>query len=236
MHSLAFYKFKNILLWVILLGGMFIFYKYPENYFIIHLMPVVLLLTVVIYPIFINNIKKQHNWFLFTILIMLFILFSGLIFINELYGYKPTSAYLNINEFGFGKYDGNGSIDCFPSNERVFVGSELYCNIKPHLEEIDSANITFKQLIGNNWKIKLNKNLSFIAPSNISYIYFEIYGLNKKLHNVSLSSGFSHTFYTIEEDKERSEKFLAFLFGLIALVFLSIPPMIKNFQTFFECN
>jgi hypothetical protein len=176
------------------------------------------------------TLSKARGWF--TLLLMLFVFFAGLLIINEVYGYQPTSAYLNINGNMQNRYEFNekGNLKCSSfRGDLIMAGMKVNCKVIPSLKEVYYANITFTDNLGNE-RTEENKNLSFIAQPNIYKVYFYISGIDQKNNPINISTAYPYTFYTPEEFKARQEGFATYLLGLLGLIFLTIPLMINQFR------
>ncbi|MEN7982117.1 MAG: hypothetical protein ABFQ65_01575 [Nanoarchaeota archaeon] len=165
-----------------------------------------------------------------TILLMLYVFLGGIIILNETFGYKPISAYLNLDGNAHNRYSLEEGIACSSFREKILVGMNVSCKINPSLKKIINANVTFTYNLGGSETIPLNENLTFIAPENVYLIFFQIRGFDEDDKEIDISSSWRHTFYTIEEDQKRREGFAKYFLGLLGLIFITIPLMINQFK------
>ena len=226
-------SFKSLLLnglyWIILLIGCFILFMDPFNFTLQIIGIIILIAGVILNSVYIPQTTNQKAWVFF--LIILFISNIGLAFIDSTYGYHAVKSYLNIDGNVKTRYDGPNSLVCQSMANRIYIGSEVNCTINPPLKEITYANLTLTNLLGKQTKIAMNnKTMNFTAPENNSDIFLEIWGIGEKDEKIYLSTSFEARFYSLEEDKEREEKFLLGIFGLLGLIFISVPQIIKGIE------
>lgn len=222
---------KDALLLALLITPLFLLFRFQEKLIWTSIFTIWIISVIIIYPFYLkDNWKpnKARGWF--TLLIMLFILFGGIMLINESYGYKPISAYLNVNGNSQERYSLENGLECFSFREKILVGMMVNCEIDPPLNEITFAKLTFTDKLGNEEQIPLNKSLSFIAPESLFELYFEIEGIDKNGENIPISTSWKHTFYNLKENEERETNFRKYFLGLLSLIFLTIPLMMNQFR------
>ena len=176
--------------------------------------------------------KKKNLYPWVTFLIILIVLFSGMLLINGLYGYKNSNIelFLNMGGDSSNRYLGNGTIKCSTPHTDVFVGTEVECIINPP-SNISSINVTLISLVGNEQKIEI-ENMKFKIPYEISKLIFRINVISEgnKAIFLTTASDYENIIITKENSREREEKFILYFLALIGILFFSIPSMMKNFK------
>ncbi len=184
-----------------------------------------------LYPFFTKKKRelKPNLWIMFTIIIMMLILFGGTLLIDRTYGFRSLSASLNIEGNQSTKYAGlEGHINCTSSTKKQLVGYNYSCSIYPPLN-ITKANVSFIDKTGKTKELEFD-NLFFESLANTARIYFEIWGLNETNESIYISTARDYSFYTYEEAEKRFEKFVTYLIALIGIIFFSIPMMMYHFK------
>lgn len=174
--------------------------------------------------------KKINMWFLLTILLMISSFTIGVGFISDSLGKPSIDLVLresNIN----GKVVGN--ITCIDSSGNLLVNNIVTCNFLPKLHNF-TANITFSFINGTAYAETTKDIITFIAPSNVKRIGFNIIGFdeNNSLRKIEVSN--DATFYTEEENTSRNEKRLIYFLGLLGIVAITAPSMMVNLRKLYE--
>lgn len=178
-----------------------------------------------------ENWETSNMRILFTIIIMLFLLFAGLLTIAQIYGDQPALAYLNINGDVHNRYSQNGNISCFSfRGNLILVGMDVNCTVNPLLKNITSARIDFTDPLGKKSSINLSKDLSFKMPKDVYQIYIEINGTPKDGEEIMVSTFWEQRFYPLDEYEKRREKFGEALLWLFGLILITIPLVINQFR------
>lgn len=189
----------------------------------------VIVILLIAYPRFYKeNWISPSFWMWFTVLVMVFLFIGGIGLIDSFTGSQPLIFKLNIEGNTSNRYAGNGTIECKSATGQTYAGSKLSCTITPPLQiESSAVNLTTNtgEIIDGNMS-----GLSFIAPSNIISVFFDIRGRNESNASIHITTSSEYTFYTPEEAKERNKEFITYLLALLGAIFISIPTMMVNFK------
>ena len=184
----------------------------------------VVVMTIIVYYL-ISGIytifkKKPNWWFWGTILLMLFLFYSGTMIIDSEVGVKDIKLKLrNMN----GTIYADEGIKC---SRNFLVGDSVSCAVLPLLKNI-TANITFT--FENGTSETINK-LTFIAPSNLKNICFEVEGIEINNNKRHLSICNPHHFFTEKDYIEIRKTFLSYVIGLFGIIFVTVPYTVLNFK------
>lgn len=222
--------FTNIVYWILLLTGFYV-YSIDLESSLCRFLGLAFILAGCLLCLTCASAPTRHRLWIFFF-IVLFVSNIGMIFIDSNYGYHPIKSYLNINGDVRNRYSGQNGLECF-SSDRIYVGSRVECKVNPPLSNMTSV-VNATDLFGVTKNIDLDGNLQFIAPANNSNLYFHIFGTTQDQKEVYLSTSFKARFYSVEEDTKRNEKFLLGIYGLLVLVFISIPQIIKSIKEMAE--
>ncbi len=199
---------------------------------------IVLGLSAIISPFLIKKDWKKVNFYPYiTLLVMLFVFWGGLLFVDSMYGNqnKNIDLLLNIDGNTQNRYFEDGKIICSNPYTDIYVNSTVNCEVFPN-SKINSANVTFISAIGNIEKIPL-ENMTFTFPYEVSRIIFEM-NLTKEnqTYYVTTSNNYKNIFTFYEDSLERDKNFILYVFILLGLVFFSIPPMVEKFSDIIKKN
>jgi hypothetical protein len=76
----------------------------------------------------------------------------------------------------------------------------------------------------------VENKISFLPPDKVKGVHFVITGENGSCMDITWPVYFK----SYEEYKQDKERFIAYLFALLALVFITIPPMVPRFIEIWE--
>jgi len=173
--------------------------------------------------------KPFKGWFIITLGIMGLIFFFGIFSIDFMIGNKIIQ--LNLLDEDLIK---KGTIKCGDENQALFAGLQIDCEIKTY-EEFDNLSLSLSFYYSDNRTPKtiLIREGSFIAPSNVRYIAFNVVGY-KGQETQNLSVGHITHFLSASEFKENQERFLTFVLALLAIVFVTVPSAMVNLKNLWE--
>lgn len=221
----------NLGYWALLFLGVYILSIDPLNK-IYQMIGIMILLIGFLVSLFcVPAIKNNKIWVFFFII--LFISNVGLGFLDSNYGYRPIKSYLNIDGDARNRYSGQNGLECTSQAGRIYIGAKVQCNVNPPLNNI-TASIKATDLLGETKAIDINRTLEFVAPDKNSKLNFEVWGYNHDQKKVYVTTSFNARFYSVEEDTQRNERFLLGIYGLLALIFISIPQIIKGIKEMAE--
>ncbi len=170
---------------------------------------------------------RLNKWVFWTIVVMIFILFSGIFIIDGIAGSSNLSLHLRDGEYAI-----YGNITCGDSHFSYTAGEKVVCTINPPLQtSLVQVYFDFKD---GTRKEETIEDLSFLAPPDLRYISFHIEGNDENGSFKELDTGWPYTFKeqsTKEEDEKRAISYLAILLGII---FFSVPHMALNFKKLSE--
>src|SRR3989344_2061941 len=168
---------------------------------------------------------------LFILAIILF--FIGIYFINGFIGIKTIDYSLQDHDLTVTR---PGTVKCMSEetlSNIIFVGQKANCDfyLKTNLSNLQNR---VQLRLNNNSQLIINStgnSLSFKAPSDLSSIYFVVYG-NDSINNPEFFTvSYKYTFLEgIEEYKSHKERFLQYVLGLLAITFIAIPSLIVNIR------
>ena len=172
------------------------------------------------------------RWKLFVIIIsMLIILLLGTLILYSVYGDKDEKIFLrNCNDL---KIIPNINLICENNIDGISKGKisdfETICILTPNINNISGeinillANGTvFKKIIKNN-------EIKFLPNGRTKNINFKINGTYNN-ETLCMDTTWPAFFKPYEEYKLDKEKFFAYMFALIGIVFITIPPLIIKFE------
>ncbi len=170
-----------------------------------------------------GKLDKKKKWFYICAGVMIFAFIFGIFGIDTAIGNRP----LELNLF----YKNNsiaGKISCLGDSGIVLTNERAICS----LEDINLSNVSIEiKLFYNNSLINFTLfEDQFIAPEDVKYVGFRVIGLNNQNKQVELTAGYPYKFLTEGELKENREKFLAYILGLLAIIFITIPSAVVNFR------
>lgn len=163
------------------------------------------------------NKKNQTRLIGFaTVLSMVGVFILGVIGFNILYGQEDFGLYLRDQDL-----NKVGNMSCEGSSKIFFSSDLIKCETNPPLSQINaSMRFTFDN---NSYGYQNFSNLTFIAPENVKYIFFEINGIDEKGDLKYLNIGSPFRFFTAEEYETLNIKFLSFIYILLGIIFITIP-------------
>jgi len=165
--------------------------------------------------------KKNPNWWFWgTILLIIFLFYTGIMIIDSKIGIKVIRLKLRNQD---GSIYAEKGIEC---SKNFLVGENVSCAVLPFLRNT-TVNITF---IFENGTKEIINDLTFIAPNNLQRICFDVEGLDSNNLKKHLSVCNSYHFLTNEEYTERKKIFLSYVFGLFGLIFVTVPIVVLNFK------
>jgi hypothetical protein len=187
-------------------------------------------LVFLICPFFLKDQWNHPNfWVLFGVTLALFLLLSGTIFIDNVYGYRILSGNLNLANNTSIIYAGNGTIVCKSIVDKIVAGATVTCYPTPAFN-FSNGIINFTDNMGKVTGISLNSTISFEAPQNTKRIYFELNGYDSENKAVNVSTGLLYTVYTYQELNDRYQNLLSSFFLLITGVLFIVPSLIINIR------
>ncbi len=185
------------------------------------------------------KIKKMT---IITLCIIILIFFFGFFSINEVIGYNPIKLNLleNYNSL-IGRGMGAGVVQCYGENEIYFVNQNITCTYE---NALNLVNLTINTIIiiEDNSKLIYNGtllsplNISFKAPENVMYVYFNMTGFDYYGNQRNLSVGYPARFLTKEEYEVNKRIFLGAMISLIIILFATIPSVILNLKQIWKEN
>jgi hypothetical protein len=186
----------------------------------------VILIEVVVWAGIIEYNKIKFPWVFATIVIMFCFFVISAIYTQISIGQEDLHLVLRNSSDTtkiIGDFDCSGGSKSF-----LLVGEKIICNINPTLinEEI-SVIFTFENKTKSESMILINN--SFIAPQNITYILFNVNGLNEG-EVFSANVGYPYKFLTEEEAHSKKKDFLKYLGVIFAIIFVTIPLMMNKFK------
>lgn len=121
---------RKVALFLILFFCLFSIHKFKSS-------TIIIIMFIIIFVVFLFNSqilskdwKKPNFWVLWTIVIICFVFFAGIVLINSLYGYRQVSLYLNIDGNPANRYASDGKLTCNPIyTNKIFVDSKVKCEI-----------------------------------------------------------------------------------------------------------
>jgi hypothetical protein len=168
--------------------------------------------------------KKFNFSLLITISLISFTIFSGTFIIPQIEGTQPIR--FNLNPYPI------GVIECNGSEPMMLVGDLISCQInitKKSNLTAQAVKIRFTyQNLSSSETVLSRINETFIAPSDLRSLYFELLGTNSP--NTTISTSWRYHFKTLEEYNADMPIFLASYLSLILLAFATIPSIVLNFK------
>lgn len=126
-----------------------------------------------------------------------------------------------------------GKLNCYYPNDIVFIHDSVKCtfDINENRRLNNSASVVQMKVLG---KVVDEYNgteteLEFNASKKIDYIYFRIYN-NLTEYNV----GYPYKFLTLDEYDINKREFIKYFLGLIGLIIITIPLLVKNIRDLLE--
>lgn len=122
-----------------------------------------------------------------------------------------------------------GNIECKTSSDRFIAEELVKCKITDSLKFL-SGNVNFTRF-GMHVDSRPIQNLTFRPPGGSDYIHLSLLVLNKTDDvelNVSVKNPMN--FPTVEEDEERLQKTLKYIYGLVIVVLFSVPTLMINLR------
>jgi|GEM_PF-1980748 len=172
---------------------------------------------------------NKNIWTIRTYYAMFCILILGIVFITIMFG-KPQFE-LVLREAVNGSIAGN--ITCTDNSGYLLIGNEITCTTEPKLSN-PLVFISFDFLDGARPQPHGQSNLTFIAPSNLQRIGFNIRGVDEYNQNRSFVTSSDVTgslkFLSEEEAKERKDKFIGFFLALLGIILFTVPAAMVNLR------
>jgi hypothetical protein len=228
------------------LGGIYLFrnsHKEYDPYFfslliiLITLLPNISLLTRwIIIPFFIFILLPgfYYSWekpkwkLLVTLIIMSALLLLGLTITSALYSEEQTT--INFRNCNTQQIIPNINMSCSSSIAGGKINGKIAdfwteCNISPKIKNF-TTEITYLFINGNKSQVYIppENQISFLPPEKIKGIQFII-----NSNNSCMDITWPVYFKNYEEYKSDKENFITYIFALLFLIFITIPPAVKNF-------
>ncbi len=191
-----------------------------------------LIVLAIVYAVLNLIYKINHRnpnywvWGMFGGMIFFFLL--GLVFLQTTFGVQTLNLKIWDKE-------GNivGILNCDSDDHRLLVGSEIRCKLVDYPLSNSNSTFWFKQRNGSTIEI-WNPGFKFIAPVDVVKMKATIEATTIQNKTIVLESGAPYTFLTIEEDKQRQEKFIVMFLGLLGLVIFTVPSLVINLRKIFK--
>src|SRR3989344_4368900 len=177
--------------------------------------------------------RQNTFWFSLCIVLAFCFFLIGIYFINGFIGIKTIDYSLQDHDLTVTR---PGTVKCMSEetlSNIIFVGQKANCDfyLKTNLSNLQNR---VQLRLNNNSQLIINStgnSLSFKAPSDLSSIYFVVYG-NDSINNPEFFTvSYKYTFLEgIEEYKSHKERFLQYVLGLLAITFIAIPSLIVNIR------
>ena len=199
---------------------------------------IVLVFSIIFLFLLIPYIKNRFRgvyWHILTLLLMGGFLFIGVVFIQNLIGvqdlnlliYPDKDESLRLVCHHKPELDGMGwiverDVECVLPSNFTIIDSEVIATLvngsKPSLETVIIS--------------KESNSLTFQAPLETASIEIKMIVQDEKNTTRNLSASRQVRFLTEKEDLERRDRFVTYLIGLLAFIFIAIPQMMKAFHDY----
>ena len=184
---------------------------------------VIYIICIIIYTSY-KIFKRKPNWWVWgTILGIICLFYIGFVFIDYEIGVKDL-RFLRTDESGK-----TIEVNCTSQSGNLLVEETINCKIQPQLKN-SSLNVIFTFNNGTSKKVDI-RNLTFIAPSEVKYLLFEMNGADINNKTVYLSVGRPYKFLTEEEYEQNRKEFVGYMLALLGITLFSIPALAVNFKT-----
>lgn len=200
---------------------------YNLSPFVFSFIPVFLVLMIVLFA----NLEKKkfpQFWFVLTICLMGFIASSGFLIVESV---VKNNSHLVLWEGS----DIVGSVLCYSSDGPPKLNSDINCEIEPSLVEYDYKKVILNGGFSNNETI-LFKGNGFRSPSYLpESVYFEFRGIDDNQNKREFTVFSDRPFFVSEDEaKEIRKEFYAYLLGLFAVVFVTVPIAVNNLKKLWD--
>jgi len=169
-----------------------------------------------------------------TILVIIFLLCFGFIFINEMFGSSLNQYTLfgsSTNDFKNLSY--NLTVDCGDSNNDLVYNHLITCRLSqiPNFSQVDTRIIIY-YINGSNFEVNSKSYIpqfNFFPDNDISSIHLElrVFSVNDSNY-IYFVQRIEPIFESEQEAKERKDNFLTYLLGLLFLSLITIPQAISS--------
>lgn len=177
-----------------------------------------------------DNKPNKFPWVFSTLIIMLCFFLISIIYTQISIGQEDLHLLLRDSS------DNNkvlGEIDCSGGSKSfLLIKENIFCNVKPKLEnETIYVEFTYENKTSSLPNRLLNN--SFISPENVTYLFFEVTGLNNN-EIFSANIGYPYSFLTEAEALQKKKEFIRYLGIIFAIIFVSIPLIMNKFKELSE--
>lgn len=217
------YFFSFLMISFILLPNITLFFK------VISIAVVVFILL----PGFYYSWKKPKWKTLITLVVMASVFLLGLLSIYAIYSEKQET--INFIDCDTRQLIPNVNMSCSSAVIQGQINGKISnflttCDISPSVSNF-TGNITYQYINGSYQTLPLAENkISFLPPDKIKGIRFIINRENYSCMDITWPVYFK----SYDEYKQDKEKFIGYLFAVLALVFVTIPPMVMKFIKIWE--
>jgi hypothetical protein len=190
----------------------------------------ILLLILVLYHIYavVRYWRPPNWWLLSTISCILLFVVVGSIFIDESFGELRLKMTLHdCNK----PYSSLGSIDCRSIDNKVIVGYNVSCVVELNnkMNYTNLSGYTYFTFMNGTQEKQIYPG-SLIIRKQVLSTRFELSMVDQNNQSYCLQNSLRARYPTYQEYTENRSKFLAYLLGLFAFCFITVPIVIRNVQ------
>ena len=177
--------------------------------------------------------KGANLWLILTIFLTIFVILFGILSTTAVFDARPLNLKLRDSD-GIQK----GTIECTgrfsqPFTGIIRVGDIVTCKVNSTFENTTIKFVQFNYINGSLSTSDMS-NFTFVAPSDVRYLGFKVYGYNTNEELIELGAGWSYHFLSEQEYNDIVNRVLTYSIGVFIAGLISVPTAIDTLRRIAE--